>query len=68
MYSSLTKGYGQIAFNDSIEFFSYYIPLEKVNSLSEQMNFYKYDFEGFIGTFLVNFATCDQNKYFQKPF
>ena len=32
------------------------------------MNFLKYDFGGFIGTFLVNFATCDKNNYFQKPF
>ena len=32
MYSSLTKGYGQIALNDSIEFFSYSNTLEKVNS------------------------------------
>ena len=28
----LTKGYGQIAFNDSIEFLSYSNILEKVNS------------------------------------
>ena len=32
MYGSLTKGYGQIAFNESIEFFPYSIILEKVNS------------------------------------
>ena len=50
------------------EFFSYSNKLGKLNLWPcEQTNFYKFNFRGFIGTFLVNFATCDKNNHFEKP-